>query len=258
MTDWTKKNNWFRHRINAVQSDPKLGKLVRLYGAKGYAVYFMSLEYIYEGSLGDLEVEAIAETLKMNKEEVESILESAEEACSNLLFREDGIWKSRKAESLAQKDEDKRADKQRRSKEWREKQSRIHTNIYEDSRTSTSEFALISNEKEEGRVEEYKKEDIKRGESKSIRDKNPLPHTTSTVPLPPSIDLIERLKEKNGRTFRTQSFWDYYNARGWKLDGEPIGDIESLVRRWPEDYASSRDTHEYKDDDVPKVVRRLS
>ena len=29
-----------------------------------------------------------------------------------------------------------------------------------------------------------------------------------------------------------QKFIDYYSARGWKINGEPINDVRALVRNW--------------------------
>jgi hypothetical protein len=73
--------DYFSHSVYAA-SDPKLEPVLLLYGAKGYAFYFLHLEYIYrnnelEFDISDAETrEVIAQKLHISAEEYNQILES--------------------------------------------------------------------------------------------------------------------------------------------------------------------------------------
>jgi hypothetical protein len=73
--------DYFPHDVYAA-SDPKLEPILLLYGAKGYAFYFLHLEYIYRSSdlefdISDAETrEVIAQKLQISAEEYNQILES--------------------------------------------------------------------------------------------------------------------------------------------------------------------------------------
>ena len=73
--------DYFPHDVYAA-SDPKLEPILLLYGAKGYAFYFLHLEYIYrsndlEFDISDAETrEVIAQKLHISADEYNQILES--------------------------------------------------------------------------------------------------------------------------------------------------------------------------------------
>jgi hypothetical protein len=73
--------DYFPHDVYAA-SDPKLEPILLLYGARGYAFYFLHLEYIYrsndlEFDISDSETrEVIAQKLQISAEEYNQILES--------------------------------------------------------------------------------------------------------------------------------------------------------------------------------------
>lgn len=233
MADWTSKG-WFRHRISST-SDPKFGKLVRLYGAKGYAVYFMALEFIYDGELGDMEVETIADILKMNSEEVVSILETCSESCAGLLSKnDDGTWTSSKATELLSADEEKREEKREKVREYRR---RLKS---ETERTGTCENETErSPKKEEYKNLDSKKKDVKNLDFKKGESKKGVvggESCDSLGSLPPKKEAVEAYMHSIGKTFDVDRFMDYYSSLGWKLRGEPIRDVEALIRRWPDDH----------------------
>ena len=74
--------DYFSHDVYAA-SDPKIEPILLLYGAKGYAFYFLHLEYIYrsndlEFDISDAETrEVIAQKLHISAEEYERILQTS-------------------------------------------------------------------------------------------------------------------------------------------------------------------------------------
>lgn len=49
----------------------------------------------------------------------------------------------------------------------------------------------------------------------------------------PTVEEVKAYADSIGYTsLDAQSFCDYYSARGWKINGEPIWDWKALVRRW--------------------------
>lgn len=49
----------------------------------------------------------------------------------------------------------------------------------------------------------------------------------------PTVEEVKAYADSIGYTsLDAQSFCDYYSARGWKINGEPIRDWKALVRRW--------------------------
>lgn len=238
VNDWTVQNCWYRHRCNSVGSDSKLGKLVRTFGARGYAVFFLALEYVYSGCLGELEIESMASTLQMSVEEIVEILKFAVTQCNNLLTEENGRWDSSKAETLKERDQQKREDKAEKSRLYRERLKNQTTCQNVSERGGTEQNALISFEKEEVR---NKKEDvrskIKRGRE-YIREFSP-------EKISPSPQKITALMDDLGKSFDVSRFIDYYTVRAWTVDGIPIiseEQLKALVSRWPEDKGADRVT----------------
>lgn len=74
--------DYFPHDVHA-SNDEKIEPLIMLYGAEGYAFYFLHLEYIYRNSdlcfdISDAEtIQVLCSKLKITKEQYEKILNSA-------------------------------------------------------------------------------------------------------------------------------------------------------------------------------------
>lgn len=236
MKDWS-ESRWFRHRIG---SDPKLSKLVRRFGSDGYAVYFKALEYIYDGGLGDLEVEELAEFLGLEKAAVEEILNYAETECRGLLSSsEDGSWTSRKALELMDENEAKKEANRAKQKRFRDS--------HNGNVTVSNGYATVSNPIEKRREEKKRKERENMGEKNKEKESD-----DSFGPLPPSHSAVEDYMKSIGRSFNVDRFMDYWSSIGWRINGEPISDIKALVRRWPDDYGRSE-----PEDDNGKYAERM-
>ena len=95
---------FFKHDYYAAV-DPKIRVLRRMYGAEGYAVYFLFLEYTYRAlgkAIKPLDVACIAEDLGMDVLKVEEILSFAcSEDCGYLLSSSpDGYYSNRVLQSF--------------------------------------------------------------------------------------------------------------------------------------------------------------
>lgn len=239
MNDW----KWFRHRIG---SDPKLSKLIREFGAEGYAVYFKALEYIYDGGLGEAEIDEIAIIFGLQKSQVMLILKYASESCYGLLVnnKEDGTWTSRKAIELMEEDEDRREANRAKQKRFRESRN---GNVTVSNGNVTVSNPLDNKNKKE---KDIRREVEKREKNKQKESGDP------QVALPPAKEAVEAYMISIGRHFDVERFMDYYSSIGWKLKGEPIADVEALIRRWPDD----NHTESYEDhpdyEDIERDSRR--
>lgn len=222
MNDW----KWFRHRIG---SDPKLSKLIRQFGTDGYAVYFKALEYIYDGGLGQSEVDEIAIIFNLQISQVTNILKYASDCCYGLLIynKEDGTWTSRKAVELMEEDEKTRQSHRDRQKRYMNKRDSQMT--VDDSHVTVSNSQMTPKNKKE------REKDIRRDLDK--REKNKQKESDDSFgSLPPKKEAVEAYMHSIGKTFDVDRFMDYYSSIGWKLKGEPIADVEALIRRWPDDH----------------------
>ena len=89
--------------------DGKLDTLVNEYGAEGYAVYFLCLEYLYRDRgepISDRLIQRVAFELKMTPEKVKEILEyAASEKCRRLLLKtEEGHSSERVSKAIEERE----------------------------------------------------------------------------------------------------------------------------------------------------------
>ena len=73
-----------------------------------------------------------------------------------------------------------------------------------------------------------------RRQTKNISNKennNKEQREQKALSLPDLQDIISYIQE-NGYQVDAEQFYDYYTARGWKVNGDPIADWTALVRNW--------------------------
>lgn len=81
-----------------------------------------------------------------------------------------------------------------------------------------------------------------RRQTKNISNKennNKEQREQKALSLPDLQDIISYIQE-NGYQVDAEQFYDYYTARGWKVNGAPIADWTALIRNW-----SRRERTEY-------------
>lgn len=73
-----------------------------------------------------------------------------------------------------------------------------------------------------------------RRQTKNISNKennNKEKREQKALSLPDLQDIISYIQE-NGYQVDAEQFYDYYTARGWKVNGSPIADWTALIRNW--------------------------
>lgn len=73
-----------------------------------------------------------------------------------------------------------------------------------------------------------------RRQTKNISNKvnnNKEQREQKALSLPDLQDIISYIQE-NGYQVDAEQFYDYYTARGWKVNGSPIADWTALIRNW--------------------------
>ena len=103
---------YFRHDIGSLMDD-KLNALVLEYGADGYAVYYLSIEYLYRDRgepISPRLIKRIASDLKLTPDRVTEILDyAASEDCGQMLEKsEEGFLSHRVNKSLQEREEEHR------------------------------------------------------------------------------------------------------------------------------------------------------
>ena len=103
---------YFRHDIGSLMDD-KLNALVMEYGAEGYAVYYLAIEYLYRDQGEPLPprlIRRIASDLKLTPQRVTEILDyAASEDCGQMLEKtEDGYISHRVIKALKAGEEERR------------------------------------------------------------------------------------------------------------------------------------------------------
>lgn len=118
---------FFKHDYFAAV-DPKVRVLRRRYGAEGYAVFFLSLEYLYRSlgkALKPIDIACISEDLNMDVAKTEEILNfMCSEECGGLLSSApDGIYSNRVLQSFIDAKHEKEATSDRMKNVRRGKES---------------------------------------------------------------------------------------------------------------------------------------
>lgn len=99
---------YFKHDIGSLM-DGKLDTLVNEYGAEGYAVYFLCLEYLYRDRgepISDRLISRVAIELKMSPERVKQILDyAASDKCRGMLLKtEEGYSSERVSKAVEERE----------------------------------------------------------------------------------------------------------------------------------------------------------
>lgn len=99
---------FFKHDIGSLM-DGKLDTLVSEYGAEGYAVYFLCLEYLYRDRgepISERLISRVAVELKMTPERVTEILDyAASDKCRGLLLKTDEGYSSERVSKAVEERE---------------------------------------------------------------------------------------------------------------------------------------------------------
>lgn len=94
---------YFKHDVNSLANNERLRALVRKFGAKGYAAYFLTLENLFKNNgepIRELALEMMCEDLRLKVADMKSILDyAASDACCHLFCKnEQGLYYSEEVE----------------------------------------------------------------------------------------------------------------------------------------------------------------
>lgn len=111
------------------------------------------------------------------------------------------------------------------------------------SSNTTNIVANVAKEKENTKEKEKKKEKAKAKEKEkesvsipaaqvSGREEAPGAQGGALAFLPPTLDTIAAYIKAQGLDAKAEEFWDYYEARGWKMGASPMQDWKAALRAW--------------------------
>jgi hypothetical protein len=194
--------DYFPHDVYA-SSDVKIEPLILLYGAKGYAFYFLHLEYIYRNSelefdISDAETrEVIQQKLHISAAEYNQILETT---LKTKLFDKTYYDDTQKITSEGIK---------KRASIVLEKRERMRL-VYEQ-KISAAETTHIKERK------------VKKSKVNNI---------SNSVFTPPSLDEVIAYCKERKNSINPQSFIDHYTASNWFRGKTKITNWKACVRTW--------------------------
>lgn len=216
---------WFKHNTNATQ-EAKLKKVILRYGAEGYAVYFHCLELI-AGAVSDSNItfelehdsEIIADNLKIKGTADKSPIQVVEEIVRYIvelgLFEESGnrIFCYSLLRAL---DASMTSNKRFRAFIAKAKESHDDAMMSHDDVMTNHNNVML----EKNRIEENRKENKIIEEKRIEKFKKP------------SLEEISEYCKIRNNGIDPQSFFNFYEAKGWKIGKEPMRDWQAAVRTW--------------------------
>lgn len=125
--------------------------------------------------------------------------------------------------------------------------AKICTTENSGAKICTSENSEAINQKanlakEKEKEKEKAKENTKAKEKESVsippagrgagREEAAGPVSGALAFLPPTLDTIAAYIKAQGLDAKAEEFWDYYEARGWKMGASPMQDWKAALRAW--------------------------
>jgi hypothetical protein len=200
--------DYFPHDVYAA-SDPKLEPILLLYGAKGYAFYFIHLEYVYrsndlEFDISDAETkEVIAQKLHISADEYNQILESV---LKKNLFDKKYFNETQKLTSNGVK---------KRASSVLEKRDRMR--LAYEQKVSAAETTHIKESKEK---------------KSKVKESNILGQQPTSTFKPPTIDEVKAYCTERNNKVDPEKWHDHYTANGWMVGKTKMRDWKGAVRTW--------------------------
>ena len=222
------KNNaeYFSHDAD-MRNDIKIKALRRRFSHTGYAVWCYLLETLtdtdfFEVDYGELNQELLAADFDVSVEELQNIIEYC---CKiNLLqLSEDGkklyseTHKRRFSDLVTKRERD------------RERIARLPNNknkINKDIIATKTELSNdYRNENAHSKVK-YSKEEYSKENKKENLEKEKKKFKI------PTIEEVRQYCEERKNGIDAETFWNFYQSKGWKVGKEPMKDWKACVRIW--------------------------
>ena len=205
---------YFSHDYNA-RSDPKLQDVLITHGVAGLGVYWCIIEQMYEqgGVLPLKSCKSIAFALHVESKVVESIVNDFE------LFVNDGenFWSESVKKRLVKILDIAEKRKAAAAKRWQSTQ--LHKNDNKcNANAEQMQCNSMQNKIKENKINNNIKENIKEKSGSRLS--------------PPTIDEIRNYIIDKGYSFDAESFFDFYESKGWFVGKNKMKDWKAAVRNW--------------------------
>ncbi len=205
---------YFSHDYNA-RSDPKLQDVLITHGVAGLGVYWCIIEQMYEqgGVLPLKSCKSIAFALHVESKVVESIVNDFE------LFVNDGenFWSESVKKRLVKILDIAEKRKAAAAKRWQSTQ--LHKNDNKcNANAEQMQCNSMQNKIKENKINNNIKENIKEKSGSRFS--------------PPTIDEIRNYIIDKGYSFDAESFFDFYESKGWFVGKNKMKDWKAAVRNW--------------------------
>ena len=215
---------WFRHDLDA-RNDIKLKKLIRDCGLAGLGAFWAAVEIIYKAG-GSVRAEEIMEELDFMGAEDDFVRILAQ---YGLIKCENGIVTSDRVEKEIQYQEEC---KQRLSNAGRTAaNARWHkddANVCDRMRPHTAECDSMRSDAIDATIPDLtNKKDISDTKVSSISKEK----TAARFQKPTVEEIREYCSERNN-SVDPQSFFDFYESKGWMVGSNHMKDWKAAVRTW--------------------------
>ena len=196
-------------------SDPKIQALLGEYGGLGYGVYWRVIEMLHSDSNHKLPLKqyvflAIAKQMLASAEQILAIINFAAKQCELFVSDDEFIWSRRVNDNILKREEIS----QKRAISGRLGASKKH------SLANASKCLAKSSKGKERKRKEY-------------------------ICVIPSVEEISNYCHERNNNINAQSFFDFYQSKGWMIGKNKMKDWKAAVRTW------EKNNHNTKSEDKP-------
>lgn len=223
------KSYYFPHDYNA-RNDPKLQNVLLDCGCEGIGVYWCIVEMLYEqgGKLPVSSFKSIAFVLHTSEELVEKIVQQYE-----LFFLKKNYFYSntvnKRLQDRVEKSEKNRQNVLKRWKPQQLQQYNRNTNVVQTQYDrNTTVIPIKEKKREENKIEESIDNNLFKEEiDKSISLEKEVKKFKK-----PTIEEITAYCQQRANGIDAESFWNHYEAKGWKIGKSPMKNWKAAVITW--------------------------
>lgn len=198
----TKDTFYFSHDYN-VRSDEKIKLLIRKHGMQGYGIFWAIVEDLYNNANAlRTDYEGIAFDLRSDEKTVKSIINDF-----NLFVFDDEFFGSLSVE--------------RRLRERDEKSAKARLSAISRWSQNKTDANALRTECERNAIKERKGKENKEKKSNGVHKFTP-----------PSLLDVQNFIEQQSYSVNADSFFNFYESKGWMIGKNKMKDWKSAVRTW--------------------------
>lgn len=221
--------NFFPHDSGA-RNDDKLMRVRMRHGAAGYGVFFMLLERLREESnyCSTLDYDMFAFDFREPAEMIRSVVEDF----GLFEFSDDGesFYSNNFLKRMEIKDSASDRMRAAANARWGRKASANEEMQSEDASVCNENAAHNEADTDASTRKEEKRKEEKRKKSTARERKGNAQRSAASVA--PSLEEVKIFLKEASLNADAAMFINYYEARGWQVDGEQVHDWRALLRVW--------------------------